>query len=431
MSIRDLKTRCKYLALFASAVALNAALPQNGFAAIVLNSVAVAYQEEASVPADYPFNRFIQNVGGVVSLAGRWSRDDGVFLPDGRKDPQNPLNYGSSHLTASVSKIGPTFGTFGVSAKLDAAGQNYGWGTTNLQMQFSFSVVGQPETITGNISSLASAKQVEGVVSQVPLTSGLNIVSADPSRYFSGAVWGSTVGSMNTLTLPIGNYFGWYGYGLNAGMNDCNAIQHSGDCVASAIRYIDYSLTFSNAVVGAGFDPLHPVMPVSVNSATHSANFVDAHSNQWFDPQVAGGYDFATTDGSHFTRITGLPAGFSLPFEVFYDGLSLGLFQSDSDVDFVALLGHGVSTFSIRGITPGVDPNSVEAFPIALAFDREGANFSMTAVDIIDSAGVPEPGSFALVTVALFALLSRSRILRSDSLRNFPSALKNLYQQVC
>ena len=95
-----------------------------------------------------------------------------------------------------------------------------------------------------------------------------------------------------------------------------------------------------------------------------------------------------------------LPTGFSAPFEVLAENTSLGFFGIDTSVNFLELLGHGVSAFTVRGITPGVDSTSPIAFPIQLDFDTETASFTMTPVVTPGNGGgnnVPDAGSTAMM----------------------------------
>ncbi len=80
----------------------------------------------------------------------------------------------------------------------------------------------------------------------------------------------------------------------------------------------------------------------------------------------------------------------------------LGEFGPGETVDFVSLLGAGVSSFTISGIEPLVDAEDPLAFPIALAFNTPTASFTMTAV-------VPEPGAASLALVGAGAMLRRRR----------------------
>jgi len=123
--------------------------------------------------------------------------------------------------------------------------------------------------------------------------------------------------------------------------------------------------------------------------------FTRVLSDRWYDPPVATGYDFQTTDGSLFTSILDFPTGFNSPFTVTAGGNVLGQFGPGSSVDFTSLPGGGVSAFSISGIDPPTDPSDTLGFPIRLEFNNAIADFTMTP----SSGVVPEPSSLLLWAV--------------------------------
>ena len=126
---------------------------------------------------------------------------------------------------------------------------------------------------------------------------------------------------------------------------------------------------------------------------------MDGLSHQWYDPVAADGYNFVMTNDRLFTAIDSLPGFLGSELEVLVNGVSLGLFGAHDSLNFNELLGQGVSSFSLRGIDPEVDGSDPLAFPIQLAFNRDGADFTMTAVSNV--AAVPEPETYALMAVGL------------------------------
>ena len=87
------------------------------------------------------------------------------------------------------------------------------------------------------------------------------------------------------------------------------------------------------------------------------------------------------------------PIGISAtPFAVSVGANRLGSFSPGQSVDFVSLLGAGVSSFVVSGITPLTDPDNPMAFPIQLDFDTATADFTMTPLKKPDCAIAPATG---------------------------------------
>jgi len=86
----------------------------------------------------------------------------------------------------------------------------------------------------------------------------------------------------------------------------------------------------------------------------------------------------------------------------------MGEFLPGDSIDFVSLLGGGVSEFTITGLD--VDPTNPTAFPIKLDFDTDTASFDMHALIEKDSQNVPEPVSvFSLFAFGSGVVLLRRR----------------------
>jgi hypothetical protein len=66
-----------------------------------------------------------------------------------------------------------------------------------------------------------------------------------------------------------------------------------------------------------------------------------------------------TNDGCHLCSGVG---HFRTRKRLGASGTSLGDFTAGQSVDFVPLLGHGVSDFDVIGISPLVDPSNTSAF---------------------------------------------------------------------
>ena len=167
-------------------------------------------------------------------------------------------------------------------------------------------------------------------------------------------------------------------------------------------------LQFDSALfLGAGSSQSVPIIGVPSGGDVPRWEFVNVPSNAWFDPPLTDAFLFETVDDAHFDKIVSLPKGFAEPFEILVGDRSLGVFTDEESIDFVRLLGAGVSSFKIKNIAPLVDSRDATAFPIQLAFDRETASFSMTPLPI------PEPSTYALFSVGLFAVAVWSPLRRS------------------
>ena len=202
-----------------------------------------------------------------------------------------------------------------------------------------------------------------------------------------------------------------------------------------------------------GTSQRNPLLPDNFEDGWHS--FSNVANRLWFDPPTSAGFTFkigddlasggggGTGDGcivdkspialpqptepSLFTKILGLPSGIDADelFSVLVGGQEIGKFKPNEVVDFVALLGYGVSEFRVTGIDAAIDPKNPLAFPIKLESNRDKFSFKMRA----DSAeAVPEPSEIAgLVTSAAFfagLVLKRKRKLEDDSLILEESAIE-------
>jgi hypothetical protein len=150
----------------------------------------------------------------------------------------------------------------------------------------------------------------------------------------------------------------------------------------------------------SGGSQAHPTIPNSTSANGWVKHFVNVPTNNWYDPDVANEFDFQMTNSSLFTGIADFPTGFNSPFQVFGPANQfLGTYGPGQSVNFVTLLGGGVSNFKILGINPSVDPNDPGSFAVQLNFNTSTASFDMTAV--------PEPSFAGLAGFGLMALRRR------------------------
>ncbi|MEG5138546.1 MULTISPECIES: PEP-CTERM sorting domain-containing protein [unclassified Microcoleus] len=248
-----------------------------------------------------------------------------------------------------------------------------------------------------------------------------------------GFIWED--GQMADLNSLIDEESGWFLQEVS-GINDRGQIVGKGINSATGKQH-GFLL---NPICGTS--QRNPLLPDSFEDGWHSFNNVV--SRKWFDPPTAAGFTFkigdtaasggsgGTGDGcivdesaiaitpnptepSLFTKILGLPSGIDADelFSVLVGGQEIGKFKPNEVVDFVALLGYGVSEFSVTGIDAVIDPKNPLAFPIKLESNRDKFSFKMRAMD--DAEAVPEPSEIAgIVTSAAFfagLLLKRKRKL--------------------
>ena len=234
-----------------------------------------------------------------------------------------------------------------------------------------------------------------------------------------GFIWED--GTMANVNSLIGADSGWFLQQIN-GINDRGQMVGQGINSATGKQH-GFLL---NPICGTS--QRNPLLPDNFEDGWHS--FSNVANRLWFDPPTSAGFTFkigddaasgggGTGDGcivdespialnpqptepSLFTKILGLPSGIDADelFSVLVGGQEIGKFKPNEVVDFVALLGYGVSEFRVAGIDAAIDPKNPLAFPIKLESNRDKFSFKMRA----DSAeAVPEPSEIAgLVTSAAF-----------------------------
>ncbi|HBB32922.1 MAG TPA: PEP-CTERM sorting domain-containing protein [Cyanobacteria bacterium UBA8803] len=133
----------------------------------------------------------------------------------------------------------------------------------------------------------------------------------------------------------------------------------------------------------------NPLLPDLIQS--NEWIFQEVRSGRWYDPPTAYGFQYEMTSTSVFTHILNFPVGIDDDnlFTVKVGDTLLGQFSPGQTVDFVSLLGQGVSKFTVTDIHPLVDPQDPVAFPIHLAFNTPTASFKMAALS--EQKSVPEP----------------------------------------
>lgn len=148
-----------------------------------------------------------------------------------------------------------------------------------------------------------------------------------------------------------------------------------------------------------------PDGPASMGDDPVAWLFEDAETDRWYDPDSAYGFLYQIEGDGLFTEIIDFADGFNNPFEVWVEGESLGLFDSDEGVDFATLFGSGVDSFAVTGLDPLVDGENPLAFPIQLGFDSNSVSFSQLAL----VATVPEPGYLVIIVAGVCGIWLRRR----------------------
>ncbi|MEM9541400.1 MAG: PEP-CTERM sorting domain-containing protein [Cyanobacteria bacterium P01_E01_bin.42] len=128
--------------------------------------------------------------------------------------------------------------------------------------------------------------------------------------------------------------------------------------------------------------------------------FENVPSRRWFDPPTEYGFRYTMLEDSLFTEVLDFPVTIDEDnlFTISVGDTILGEFSPGESVDFVSLLGRGVSEFTITDIDAPLDLEDPTAFPLKLAFNTEFADFEMEAIS--EPATVPE----ASTTMGLLAL---------------------------
>jgi hypothetical protein len=105
--------------------------------------------------------------------------------------------------------------------------------------------------------------------------------------------------------------------------------------------------------------------------------FSNVPSCRWYDPHTPYGFEFQTLEDTLFTEILDFPVGIDNRFTVSVGDNILGEFGPSDSVDFVSLLGTGVSNFKITDIDALIGSTEETAFPIQLAFNHKTGSFKM------------------------------------------------------
>ncbi len=162
---------------------------------------------------------------------------------------------------------------------------------------------------------------------------------------------------------------------------------------------------------GGGIEPdtpgrsqQNPLFPDSIDNEGWQT-FNNVPGCRWYDPPIANTFEFVATDNTLFTEILDFPRGEDNLFTVVVDDMILGEYSPGDRVDFVSLLGRGISNFKITDIDYLVGSTEETYFPIQLAFDKNVGSFKMRMVEEEPKKKVPESNSiWGLIALGAFGL---------------------------
>ncbi len=159
---------------------------------------------------------------------------------------------------------------------------------------------------------------------------------------------------------------------------------------------------------GGGCDQYNPLPGMAESNWLFNGNsywlFNSVHSGLWFgiENQLANsqprryGFEFKALGDMLFESILGLPIDVDDDdlFTVSVDDVVLGDFDASETIDFVSLLGSGVSNFKITGIDP-LFGTTVVQFPIQLSFINDTGSFGSRLLDCSLGSGYSGGGGFS------------------------------------
>jgi hypothetical protein len=178
---------------------------------------------------------------------------------------------------------------------------------------------------------------------------------------------------------------------------------NSGGLVQLTVLYGE-GATQRNAIVPSGPATNAPGAQSVINSTVggggpgltykpgSTETFSAVPKGRWYDPSISYGFVYEALGETLFTEIINLPVGFPGTFTIRAEGQLLGQYSAGDFLNFEELLGHGVSSFAVLGITPENDQDGVDVFPIQLGFNTETASFRQHALEPVDPSMIFSSG---------------------------------------
>lgn len=105
-----------------------------------------------------------------------------------------------------------------------------------------------------------------------------------------------------------------------------------------------------------------PIFPDTIDNEGWQT-FNNVPGCRWYDPPIAKTFEFVATDNTLFTEILDFPTGEDNLFTVVVEDMVLGEYSPGDRVDFVSLLGRGISNFKITDIDYLVGSTEETYFP--------------------------------------------------------------------
>jgi hypothetical protein len=157
-----------------------------------------------------------------------------------------------------------------------------------------------------------------------------------------------------------------------------------------------YIWTLSAVLVGS--TPLVPILPDATTDKGYV--FQDAASGLWYDPPFVTSYTYLAGPGTLFTGVQ-FPTGFGGAFVLSSPECSFGSAFGTAFIDLSILCGHGLSEFTVSGLSPAADAGDPLGFPTFLTFNNPSGDFTMNGNAVPGGDVVPEPSSLLLLATGL------------------------------